>query len=83
MAKALYCSDPLTGLIVASALVSPKKKLSGIDTEFVMNRMREKSFARGANRDIICSCFELGLNLQEFVGLALEAMQSISKELGL
>ncbi len=83
MAKALYCSDPLTGLIVASALVSPKKKLSGIDTEFVMNRMREKSFARGANRDIICSCSELGLNLQEFVGLALEAMQSISKELGL
>lgn len=83
MAKALYCSDPLTGLIVASALVSPSKKLSGIDTDFVEHRMGEKSFARGANRDIIRSCSELGLELSEFISLGLEAMQSISDELGL
>ena len=58
MAKALYSADPLTGLIVASALISPKKRLSGIDTDFVVNRMGEKSFARGANRDIIRACSE-------------------------
>ena len=43
MAKALYAADPLTGLIVASALISPAKKLSAIDTKFVLNRMAEKS----------------------------------------
>lgn len=83
MAKALYSADPLTGLIVASALISPSKKLAGIDTQFVMNRMGEKSFARGANREAIKACAELGLSVEEFVSLALEAMQGISEELGL
>lgn len=83
MAKALYSADPLTGLIVASALISPKKKLSGIDTDFVVNRMGEKSFARGAKRDIIRACSELGLTVTEFISQGLEAMQGISEELGL
>ncbi|ACL70323.1 HDIG domain-containing metalloprotein [Halothermothrix orenii] len=83
MDKALYASDPLTGLIVAAALIHPDKKLDSIDTEFVMNRYKEKSFARGADRDVIASCSEMGLELEEFIGLALEAMQGISDELGL
>ncbi len=81
--KALYASDPLTGLIVAAALIHPDKKLSSIDTDFVLNRYGEKSFARGADRDIIASCSEMGLELEEFISLSLEAMQEISKELGL
>ena len=83
MAKALYSADPLTGLIVASALISPEKKLSAIDTDFVLNRMGEKSFARGANREAIKACSELGLTVREFVSLGLEAMKSISDDLGL
>jgi len=83
MAKALYASDPLTGLIVAAALIHPDKKLSSIDVDFVMNRYGEKSFARGANREIIASCAELGLDLREFVALSLEAMQGIADDLGL
>ncbi len=83
MAKALYSADPLTGLIVASALISPEKKLAAIDTDFVLNRMGEKSFARGANREAIKACSELGLTVREFVSLGLEAMKSISDDLGL
>lgn len=83
MAKGLYCCDPLTGLIVASALISPGKKLSAIDVDFVMNRMGEKAFARGANREIIGACSELGLEVREFTALGLEAMKGISGELGL
>lgn len=83
MAKALYACDPLTGLIVAAALVHPAKKLSAIDTDFIMHRYKEKSFARGANRRVIESCSELGLILQEFVTIGLEAMQGISHNLGL
>lgn len=82
MDRALYAADPLTGLIVAAALIHPKKKLSAIDTGFVMNRFQESSFARGANRDQIRSCEEMGLALEEFIGLGLEAMQGIRKELG-
>ncbi|MFW5787320.1 MAG: HDIG domain-containing metalloprotein [Halanaerobiales bacterium] len=83
MDKALYASDPLTGLIVAAALIHPEKELDAVDTEFVMNRYEESSFAKGADREVIASCSEMGLELEEFVGLALEAMQSISDELGL
>lgn len=82
--KALWCIDPLTGLIVAGALIRPEKKLSAIDTQFVLNRMKEKSFARSANREQIRACEqELGLSLEEFVGIGLKAMQEISDELGL
>lgn len=83
MAKALYSVDPLTGLIVASALVSPEKKLASVDTDFVLHRMGEKAFARGANRDAIRACSELGLDLREFIEIALSAMQGIARELGL
>lgn len=81
--KALYAADPVTGLIVAAALISPEKKLASIDTQFVMNRFGEKSFARGANREQIKSCSEMGMELEEFIGLSLKAMQEISDDLGL
>ena len=83
MDKALYATDPLTGLLVAAALIHPEKKLSAIDVEFVLNRFKEKSFARGADRDIISTCTDIGLELEEFIDLGLDAMQGISKELGL
>ncbi|MFW5991744.1 MAG: HDIG domain-containing metalloprotein [Halanaerobiaceae bacterium] len=83
MDKALYACDPLTGLIVAAALIHPDKKLNSLDTEFVLNRYGEKSFARGADRDVIASCSEMGLELEEFIALSLSAMQDISDKLGL
>jgi len=84
MAKALYVCDPLSGLIVAATLVLPSKKLEDLTVQNVLNRFKEKAFARGANREIIKKCEEyLGLSLEEFIGIALEAMQEISGELGL
>ena len=81
--NALYAADPLTGLIVASSLIHPDKRLAAIDTQFVLNRLKEKSFARGASRESIKICEKLGLALEEFVGIGLEAMQEISEVLGL
>lgn len=83
LAKALYVVDPLTGLIVAAALVHPEKKLAPLDVNFILNRFKEKSFARGANRDQIRKCEEIGLTLEEFIEIGLNAMKSISDELGL
>lgn len=81
--KALYAADPVTGLLVAAALIHPQKKLAAIDVDFVLNRFKEKSFARGADRGQIESCSELGLTLERFIALSLEAMQSIAADLGL
>ena len=83
MDKALFATDPLTGLIVAGALIKPEKKLAAIDVQFLINRFHEKSFARGANRETIRSCSELGLSLEEFLGHGLTAMQAIAGGLGL
>lgn len=83
MDKALFAADPLSGLIVASALIHPDKKLASIDADFVMNRFGEKGFARGANREHIAACHELGLELREFIALGLAGMQRSSAELGL
>ena len=83
MDKALFAADPITGLIVAATLMHPDKKLRSMTAEFVLRRFKEKSFARGANRDQIASCSELGLSLEEFTEIALRGMQHINKELGL
>ena len=81
--KALFCADPLTGLIIAGALVRPDKKLAGLEAKSVRKRFKEKSFAAGANREQIALCSELGLELDEFIELGLEAMKGISSSLGL
>jgi putative nucleotidyltransferase with HDIG domain len=81
--KALFCAGPLTGLITAAALVRPDKKLAGLEAKSVLKRFKEKSFAAGAGREQISQCSELGLELDEFVELGLQAMQEIADDLGL
>lgn len=83
MAQALFAVDPLTGLIVAAALMHPQRRLEALDETFVLNRFKEKGFARGANREQIRNCEKLGLSLQEFISLSLSAMKEIAEELGL
>jgi putative nucleotidyltransferase with HDIG domain len=80
---ALFTTDPLTGLIVASALMHPDKKLVALDTEFVLRRYKEKRFAAGANREQIAQCKNINLELSEFIEICLKGMQKISQELGL
>ena len=81
--KALFCADPLTGLIIAAALVRPDKKLAGLEAKSVKKRFKEKSFAAGANREQISLCSEIGLELNEFIELGVEAMQGIAEDIGL
>lgn len=81
--KVLYAADPLSGLIVAAALIKPEKKLEAIDTEFILRRFEENSFARGANREQIETCKEFDIDLELFVKLSYEAMLEISDDLGL
>ncbi len=83
MTKALFCADPITGLIVAATLVMPSKKIIDLSAENILNRYKTKGFAQGANRETIAACKELDLSLEEFVKISLKAMQSIPKELGL
>jgi putative nucleotidyltransferase with HDIG domain len=81
--KALYCADPTSGLITAAALILPSKKLQDVKLKSITKRFGEKSFARGANREQIKKCEELGLELEQFLDISLGAMKQISDDLGL
>jgi predicted hydrolase (HD superfamily) len=81
---AIFCGDSLTGLIVASTLVLPTKKLADVTIENILNRFKEKGFAKGTRREDINMCEEkLGISLNKFIETTLKAMQGISTDLGL
>jgi len=84
MAKALFAVDELCGLITATALVQPNKTLAEVTVESVLKKMKSKGFARGVNReDIETGAAELGVPLEEHVGVVLAALQAESGVLGL
>lgn len=83
MDRALYAADPVTGFIVAAALVRPDKSLAAVEVGSLKKRWKEKTFARGASREQMAACSELGLERDEFLALSLAAMQAHAEELGL
>lgn len=83
MAKALYALDPLSGLLIACALMTPDKKLASINTPFVLKRFKEKRFAAGANRDQIRTCEEWGISVDQLIDTSIKAMQEIAENIGL
>jgi len=80
---ALAAGETITGLIIATALVYPDKKLASVKPKSIVKRMKEKAFAASVNRDIIRECEAVGIPLPEFAEIALRAMQSVSEELEL
>jgi putative nucleotidyltransferase with HDIG domain len=80
---AIYAIDPLTGLIIAATLMHPSRKLKAVDLEFIKRRYKEKGFAKGARREEIEQCAKIGLELDDFLSLCIQAMQGIDQDLGL
>ncbi len=82
MDKALYAADPTTGFVVAAALGRPDKDLAAVEVRSLLKRWKEKAFARGASREQMDTCSEMGLTRDEFLALSLAAMQGRASELG-
>lgn len=80
---ALSCSESITGLIVAAALVRPDRKLEGVKPKSIRKRMKEKAFARNVSREQIMECEKAGIPLEAFIELSLDAMKAVSEEIGL
>jgi len=80
---ALAAAETITGLVVATALVYPDKKLASVKSKSIRKRMKQKAFAAGVNRENIMECEKIGLDLNEFCEIALTAMRGIADELGL
>lgn len=80
---ALAAGETITGLIIATALVYPDKKLASVKPKSVRKRYKEKLFAAGADRTIIAECEELGIPLGDFCDICLASMQGIAEDLEL
>lgn len=83
MCKALRAADHLSGLIVATALVMPNRKLKEVTLQSLKRKFKAKDFARGVDRARIRGCEELGLELDTFLEIGLRALQRIDNKLGL
>lgn len=83
MEKALIASDAISGLLVACALVMPSKKLADVKVETVAKKFKDKDFARGAERERILVCEEIGIPREKFFEIALNGLKTVASKIGL
>jgi len=80
---ALAAGETITGLITATTYVYPEKKVAAVKPKSVVKRMKEKAFAASVKRENILECEKIGIPLDEFVALAIAAMNGVADEIGL
>lgn len=80
---ALAAGETITGLIMATALVYPDRKIASVKTKSVVKRMKEKAFAASVKRENILECEKIGIPLDQFAEMAIKAMTAIADEIGL
>ena len=84
MEKTLFTIDELTGLIITAGLVRPSKSLSDLELKSVKKKWKDKTFARGVDRDIIQRGADImGMALDEIIENTILALRPIEKEIGL
>ena len=84
MEKVLYAIDELTGLVTAVALVRPSKSVLDMKIKSVNKKWKDKSFAAGANREIIQKGADmLGVELPELFEDVIAGMREVAEAIGL
>jgi len=63
---ALAACETITGLIFATTMVYPDKKLSSVKAKSITKRMKEKIFAASVKRENILECEKIGIPLEKF-----------------
>ena len=79
---ALACAETTTGLVYAAARMRPDK-IASLELSSLKKKFKDKKFAAGCNRDIILECEKIGINIDEFLQLAIDALKEIAPEIGL
>ena len=80
---ALAAGETITGLIQATTYVYPDKKIASVKSSSVVKRMKEKAFAASVKRESIRECELIGIPLNEFAEICLNAMHGIADQIGL
>ena len=80
---ALACAETVTGLIYAAVLVRPDKKIANMELKSLKKKFKDKAFAANCNREVIRECEQLGIEIDEFLQISLDAMKGIADQIGL
>ena len=81
--RTLYACDELSGFIVACSLVRPNR-LAGMQAKSVKKKMKQASFAAAVPRaDLLRGAEELRVDFDEHVQFCIDALGTVSDELGL
>lgn len=83
IAKALKAADQVSGLIIATALVMPSRRLDEVRIETLMRKFKQRDFARRVKREKISLIEETGMSLKDFLDLSLKALKDVHEQLGL
>ncbi|MEK6845413.1 MAG: signal recognition particle-docking protein FtsY, partial [Nanoarchaeota archaeon] len=76
---ALAASETVTGLVHAYALM--RGGLEGMEAKGLKKKFKDKAFAAGIRREIIQECELMGVSLDEFLQLSIEAISGIKEKL--
>lgn len=79
---ALRCGETVTGMVHAGALVRPTR-IDGMQPKSLKKKMKDKAFAASVNRECIRECERIGLELGEFLQVAIDAITDIAPQVGL
>jgi len=84
LAKTLFASDELCGLVTAAVLVRPDRSLFALEPKSVRKKMKDKAFAKGVSReDIALGVQELGVDLDSHIANVIAGMRESAQALGL
>ncbi len=84
MDRAIFAVDELAGFVIAVTLVRPNKSIDEVDVRAVRKKMKDKGFARTANREDITGGAEvLGVDLDEHIAFVIESLKPVAGELGI
>ena len=78
---ALACSETITGLVHSYYLM--RKSFDGMKAKGLMEKYKDGKFAAKIDRNIIKECELIGIPLQDFMQLAIDAIASIQNQLNL
>jgi hypothetical protein len=79
---ALIASETLTGIIYAYALMRGKN-ISEMNVKGLKKKFKDKKFAANCNRELVKEIEKIGLSLDKFFEMSIEAIKNIKEQIGL
>jgi len=75
--KSLIAAVTGAGLIISVSRSTPSKKISDLDLALIVVKFHDSNFASKYNRNRICLCEDLGMQLEFFLDLCLNSIKEI------